>query len=74
MKRWPRIWLVWILGTVAYFAYFETVAIRDPRAGDTLSEQVWHLLQYPAFAVPFTIVWFGGLVWLTAHFFRKYRP
>jgi hypothetical protein len=68
------IWLVWIAGFASAFIMFETAAIRNPAAGDTLSEQVWWLLQYPVFAVPFTIVWFGGLAWLSAHFFRKYRP
>lgn len=69
--NWRRVWLVWVVGTVGYFAVFETWAIIDKAASDTLSEQVWRLLAYPAFSVPFTILWFGGLVWLTVHFFKR---
>jgi hypothetical protein len=74
MSRWGKRWLAWVLLFAGSFAVLEGIALADPARGDTLSEQVWGLLQYPAFSVPFFIVWCGGAVWLTLHWFRRYRP
>ena len=69
--KYGKAWLIWVFGTIGYFAVYEYMAIADGIPGGTLSEWVWHLLQFPAFSVPFTIVYFGGIIWLTVHFFKK---
>lgn len=59
-------WIGWALWLVM-FAILETMALLDPRSGDTLSEHVWWVLQAP-------VLWFVGagfMVWLTIHFLTR---
>lgn len=73
-QRFGTAWAVWLAVVVFGFAVIEGLAIADGVDGGTLSEWTWHYLSYPAFSVPFFIVFTGGLIWLWLHFFRKYRP
>lgn len=65
-------WLIWLAVVIGGFAVLETRALLSVLPGDTLSEWVWLLLDSTAFRVPFALLWFGGIVWLTMHFWRNH--
>lgn len=56
----------------------ELVAIFNNLEGDTISENVWHVLDvlgnsdYHAFALPAAFIFVAGsALWLVVHFFRR---
>ena len=63
-KAWP--WAVGLIGAIAYFAYFETMAFVHPGQYDTLSHVVASIGASFPLAIWFCGVFAGGLA---VHFF-----
>lgn len=66
LPRWAYV-TGWIIIAVAA-SILEGMAVKDKRKGDTLSEQIWRILDIHP------VVWFmgaGGLVWMVRHFLFK---
>ncbi|WP_432482578.1 hypothetical protein [Kineococcus esterisolvens] len=60
-----RAWYAWVLGSLVAFGLLEAEAVRNKRAGDTLSANWWRLRQHP---VPRLLV-FPPLAWVLYHLF-----
>ena len=66
---WTAVWAGWIAG----FIVLETVALRDKRPQDTLSEFFWRTFRVRD-RRPTALTWAGRLfllafgIWLTGHF------
>jgi len=72
-RRYGILWACWLGIAVLWFGIAEYFALVDPRSGDTLSEWFRWALSIPAVGVPLSILWIGGIVWLTLHFFKDHR-
>jgi hypothetical protein len=63
---WVAVWTVW----VGWFAVWETIALRNPPSGDTLSEQIWWVRDHlsPNVWSLLFLLFVAVMVWVVLHF------